>query len=365
MASRIHENVQEYYGSRLKSSEDLQTSAACCPLPGTPGLSSAAAAALKLLHPEVCRRYFGCGLSVPEKLEGCKVLDLGSGSGRDCYVLSKLVGSAGHVTGLDMTEELVCASQKLVAHHQEKFGYEKPNVAFVQGYMEKLGEAGLRDDSMDIVVSNCVICLCPNKRVVLTEAYNVLKEGGEMYFSDMYSSRVVPETFKDDPVLWGEGMAGALYWQDFISLAREVGFSSPCLVAACHIKVHNAELQKKTADVKYASGTYRLFKLPKTSLKQRAVVTYRGTVPDCAGRLDFDATHRFQTGVAAEVDPEMADILRYSRFSSDFAIQVMGSSVSDGSAAQGCHLSPFLLADRLGASVKLCSKAGQGFDCSE
>lgn len=64
------------------------------------------------LYMSFCSRFFGCGLPVPEKLQGCKILDLGSGSGRDCYVLSKLVGETGHVTGIDMTEELVCIAPR-------------------------------------------------------------------------------------------------------------------------------------------------------------------------------------------------------------------------------------------------------------
>ncbi|KAG9341404.1 hypothetical protein JZ751_019212, partial [Albula glossodonta] len=141
---------------------------------------------------------------IPQKLHGCKVLDLGSGSGRDCYVLSKLVGSSGHVIGVDMTEEQIMASRKYIRYHQEKFGLEKPNTIFVQGYMEKLWETGIQDDSLDILVSNCVICLCPDKKAVFKEAYRVLKEGGELYFSDIYSNKVISESLKQDPVLWGK-----------------------------------------------------------------------------------------------------------------------------------------------------------------
>ncbi|KAM4627154.1 arsenite methyltransferase [Polymixia lowei] len=360
----VHERVKKYYGCRLESSCDLQTSAASCSLSfrTTP---KSVVDALSLVHPEVTQRFFGCGLPVPEKLEGCRVLDLGSGSGRDCYALSKLVGQRGHVTGIDMTEELIQASCKHIEYHQKKFGYDEPNTSFVQGYMEKLSEAGIKNDSMDIVVSNCVICLCPDKRAVLQEAYRVLKEGGELYFSDMYASKVVPDHLKQDPVLWGEGMGGSQFWRDFISLAELVGFSTPHLVSASHIVVHNCELKAKAGDISYASGTYRLFKLPKKHpVLSKATVTYKGTVADYPDEIEFDSTHRFKKDLAVDVEGEMAAVLLSSRFSPDFEIQTLGPEQSSSSTQQYCHLNPFLLADKLGSSVKQCSKTGQSKGCS-
>ncbi|XP_023259782.1 arsenite methyltransferase-like isoform X2 [Seriola lalandi dorsalis] len=329
----VRDNVKKYYGSRLESSGDLQTSAAscslhCCPVPRS------VTDALSLVHPEVTKRFFGCGLPFPAKLDGCRVLDLGSGSGRDCFAFSKLVGPKGHVTGIDMTEEL--------------------------GYMENLGEAGIQSDSMDVVLSNCVICLCPDKRTVLQQAYNMLKEGGEMYFSDMYASKVVPDHMKQDTVLWGEGMGGSLFWQDLISLAHSVGFSTPHLVSASRIAVHNSELKAKAGDISYASGTYRLFKLPKRPVMSEATVTYKGTLADFPDQLDFDSSHCFKKDVAVEVSGEMAEIIRSSRFFSDFKIQMLDKPDSSSeSPPQYCRLSPFLLADKLGSSVKKCSKTSK------
>lgn len=352
----VRENVKRYYGSRLESSSDLQTSAASCSF-STCSMPKSVTAALSLVHPEVTKRFFGCGLPFPAKLEGCRVLDLGSGSGRDCYAFSKLVGPSGHVTGIDMTEGLITASRQYIEYHQEKFGYEKPNVTFVQGYMEKLGEAGIQRDSVDVVLSNCVICLCPDKRAVLQQAYNVLKEGGELYFSDMYASKVVPDHMKEDAVLWGEGMGGSLFWQDLISLAHSVGFSTPHLVSASHIVIYSSELKAKAGDVSYASGTYRLFKLPKSPVVSRATVTYKGTVADFPDQLDFDSSHRFKKDVAVEVNGEMAAILQSSRFFPDFKIQTSDQPESGTeSTPQYCHLNPFLLADKLGSSVRQCSK---------
>ncbi|XP_026222926.1 arsenite methyltransferase [Anabas testudineus] len=355
----VQENVKKYYGNRLESSGDLQTSAASCSLScSTVPLS--VRDALGMVHPQVTKRFFGCGLPFPAKLEGCRVLDLGSGSGRDCYAFSKLVGQSGHVTGIDMTEELIAASRQYIEYHQKTFGYKEPNVTFVQGYMEKLAEAGIQNDSVDVVLSNCVICLCPDKRAVLQQAYNVLKEGGELYFSDMYASEVVPDHMKQDPVLWGEGMGGSLFWQDLISLASSIGFSTPRLVSASHIVVYNRELYVKAGDIRYASGTYRLFKLPQTSVRCEAIVTYKGTVADFPDQLDFDSSHCFQKDVAVEVNAEMATILQSSRFFPDFQIQMLDKQESSSeSPSQYCYLNPFLLADKLGSSVRKCSKTSK------
>ncbi|XP_056139940.1 arsenite methyltransferase [Lampris incognitus] len=364
VSSNVHENVKKYYGRYLESSEGLQTSAASCSFPCRPTPKSVVDA-LTLVHPEVTQRFFGCGLPVPEKVESCKILDLGSGSGRDCFALSKLVGEEGHVTGIDMTKELIDVSCKYIEYHQKKFGYIKPNTTFVHGYMEKLSEAGIQNDSMDIVVSNCVICLCPDKRAVLQEAHNVLKEGGEVYLSDMYASKVIPDRFKQDPILWGEGMGGSLFWPDFIALAQEVGFSTPCLVSASHIVIHNCELKAKTGDISYASGTYRLFKIPKTRVMSKAAVTYKGTVADFPDEIEFDSSHIFKRDVAVEVDWEMAAFLRCSRFSPDFSIQILDKpQPSPSSTAQYCHLNPFLLADKRGSSVRQCSKTDRSGGCS-
>lgn len=355
----VRENVKNYYGNLLEGTGDLNTSASSCSLKFKPVKS--VADALSLVHPDVTKKFFGCGLPFPAKVEGCRVLDLGSGSGRDCYAFSKLVGPTGHVTGLDMTEELVSASRQYIEYHQKTFGYEKPNVTFVQGYMEKLGEAGIQNDSIDVVLSNCVICLCADKRAVLQQAYNVLKEGGEMYFSDMYASKVVSDDMKKDPILWAEGMGGSLFWQDFIKLAISVGFSTPLLVSSTSIEVYNQELKERAGDTRYASVTYRVFKLPKSAVLSGATVTYKGTVVDSPCKLDFDSSHSFRKNVAVEVDGEMAAILRSSRFCSDFDIQTSDEPAQPSSAAtqQYCHLNPFALADKLGSSVKQCSKVGK------
>ena len=122
--------VKEYYGKTLQSSEDLKTTA-CCDIGAVPEWLKPL---LANIHPEVLSRYYGCGLIAPALLEGCRILDLGCGSGRDVYALAQLVGPTGEVVGLDMTDEQLDVARRHQGWHAEKFGYN--NVRFVQGYPE-------------------------------------------------------------------------------------------------------------------------------------------------------------------------------------------------------------------------------------
>ncbi|NXS41318.1 AS3MT methyltransferase, partial [Balaeniceps rex] len=338
---------QDYYGKELQKSEDLKTNA--CVASAGP-LPKVVTDALERVHEEVVARYYGCGLVIPECLTSCRILDLGSGSGRDCYLLSQLVGERGHVTGIDMTEgqvrhgagasprapsipplsfpsfSQVEVAKKHIAYHMDKFGYQKPNVEFLQGYMEKLGDAGLADESYDIVVSNCVINLAPDKRAVLREAYRVLKPGGEMYFSDVYASQCLNEAVQKHRVLWGECLAGALYWRDLYSIAEEVGFSPPCLVTASPITIGDKELEGIIGDCRFVSATFRLFKVPASSRAGPGHVIYNGGIVGHERELAFDANFTFKEGVVVDVDAEMAAILRSSRFAEEFLIRAGGSN---------------------------------------
>ncbi|XP_022611284.1 arsenite methyltransferase [Seriola dumerili] len=318
--STVHVDVKDYYGKRLQKSSDLQSNA--CVAPATP-IPAFIRQALNKVHHEVTARYYGCGLVVPECLEGCRILDLGSGSGRDCYMLSQLVGEKGHVTGIDMTEGQLEVARTYVDHHMQEFGYKKSNVSFVQGYIEALTKAGLEKSSFDIIISNCVVNLSPDKKQVLAEAYSVLKNGGELYFSDIYSSGRLTEEIKNHKVLWGECLGGALWWKDLLRLAEEVGFSPPRLVTASVITVDNKELEDVLGDFKFVSATYRLFKVPKGNTKPCQVI-YNGNITGVEDSFQFDCQYTFKVSEVVEVDGEVASILTHSRFAEDFTFQPPG-----------------------------------------
>ncbi|XP_073541416.1 BLOC-1-related complex subunit 7 isoform X3 [Phyllobates terribilis] len=322
---QTHEDVKEYYGKYLKSAKDLQTNA--CVTPSKP-LPKFIREALTEVHEEVSSRYYGCGLVVPECLENCKILDLGSGSGRDCYMLSKLVGRKGHITGVDMTDEQIEISKKYIDYHMKKFGYQQPNINFVNGYIEDLKSAGVGDKSFDIIISNCVINLSPDKKAVLREAYRVLKDGGEIYFSDVYSNNPVPDELKQNKVLWGECISGALSWKDLYLIAEEIGFSPPRLVTSSSITVNNKEFEDIIGDLKFLSATFRLFKLPRNCVKLKGMVIYNGGIAGCENEFQFDTNFTFKEGEATAVDEDVWSILKSSRFSDEFLFQPVGKGNS-------------------------------------
>jgi ubiquinone/menaquinone biosynthesis C-methylase UbiE len=252
-----HEEVSEYYGSTLEKSDDLKTNA-CCTVKCYP---EPIRKALELIHDEVLEKYYGCGLTIPDgSLEGNRVLDLGSGSGRDCYLVSYLAGEEGYVVGIDMTDEQLEVARRHIDYHAEQFGYTKPNVEFRKGLIEKLDEVGLENDSFDVAISNCVINLCPDKPAALREIFRVLKPGGQFYFSDVYSDEPVPEHLVKDPELYGECLSGALVEKDFIDMAIETGFHVPEEIERAEITIDNEDVQKKVAGLKFDSITFRVKK---------------------------------------------------------------------------------------------------------
>jgi len=302
-------SVSNYYGKELSTSEDLKTNA-CCTAGAPPDYIQEA---IKNIHPEVVSKYYGCGLCLPQyPLEGANVLDLGSGSGRDVYIASQLVGPTGKVVGVDMTDEQLEVANKHLDYHSEKFGFS--NVEFKKGYLEDLKDLNLEAGSFDVIISNCVINLCSDKEAVLKECLNLLKPGGELYFSDVYANRRVPKALRDDEVLWGECLSGALYWNDFENMARKVGFADPRLVEDAPITVKNAAVERVISEsgndaLKFYSATYRLWNLdlePHCEDYGQAVIYKEKATccgdPNCAGMERYpsgwllDKHHFFEAG---------------------------------------------------------------------
>lgn len=313
----MRDEVKTYYGSVLQSSADLQTTACCTDAPPPAHLR----AALARVHPEVRARYYGCGLVAPPVLEGARVLDLGCGSGQDIYVLSQLVGPEGSVVGVDMTEEQLAVARAYQDYHAEAFGHPGSNVEFIHGYLEQLDELGLAPESFDVIISNCVINLVQDKAAVLAAAYRLLKPGGEFYFSDVYADRRVPEAIATDPVLYGECLGGALYWNDFLNLARAAGFVDPRLVEDRRLGVDNPELEARLGAVRFYSATYRLFRIPGLEPDCEdygQAVRYRGTIAEHPEVFVLDKGHRFETDRVVPVCGNTARMLAESRLADHF-----------------------------------------------
>jgi len=311
----MHELVKDYYGKELQSSGDLRTSA-CCDAAAVPAWLKPL---LARIHPEVLSRYYGCGLVCPELLAGCRVLDLGCGSGRDAYVLAQLVGPTGEVVGVDMTDEQLAVAERHRAHHAAAFGFD--NVRFLQGYIERLDELGLEAGSFDVVVSNCVVNLSPDKAAVLAGVQRLLKPGGEFYFSDVYADRRVPAAVRNDPVLYGECLGGALYWNDFLRLAAASGCADPRLVTDRPLAVTDAELARRASGIGFFSATWRLFRLD--GLEDACedygqAVVYRGSIPEHPHRFVLDKHHDIATGKMFPVCGNTWRMLAETRFAPHF-----------------------------------------------
>lgn len=314
---QLHEEVKEYYGKELENSEDLKTNA-CCTLTAPPKYILDA---LNEVHDEVQAKYYGCGLTIPFQVEGLRILDLGSGSGRDCYIASKLVGENGFVVGVDMTDEQLEVANRHVDYHTKKFGYSKPNVSFIKGNIERLDELNFEDGSFDLIISNCVVNLAEDKQKVLDDAYRLLKAGGEMYFSDVYSDRRVPVELQKDPVLWGECLSGALYWNDFLNFAKKAGFTDPRAVENKPITIDNKALEEKVGELEFYSVTYRLFKLDGLESDcedygQAAV--YKGSIKGSDAAFDLDDHHHFPKGKIMTVCGNTYRMLNDTRFKDHF-----------------------------------------------
>lgn len=309
------QNAQDYYGKVLQGSADLATDA-CCTAEAPP---PQVLAALANVHPEVKARYYGCGLVVPQLIEGCHVLDLGSGSGQDAYLLAQMVGASGSVTGVDATPEQLAVAREHLDWHADRFGYA--NVRFVEGDIEQLDALGLEPESFDVIVSNCVINLVADKAAVFRAAHRLLKPGGELYFSDVYADRRVPAHLLADPVLHGECLSGALYWGDFDRLAKAAGFADPRLVTDRPLGINNAEVAEKLAGISFVSATYRLFKLvalePQCEDYGQAII-YKGTVPGSPQVFHLDAHHAIEKGRIFPICGNSWAMLADTRFAPHF-----------------------------------------------
>lgn len=160
----------------------------------------------------------GCGnpVAISRIKEGDIVLDLGCGAGFDCFLASKRVGKTGKVIGVDMTAEMI----KKAKENAEKLGIK--NVDFILAEIEKLP---LKENSIDVIITNCVVNLTPDKLKTFKESYRVLKSGGKIYLSDIVLLKELTEEQKNDDDLLAGCVAGALLKDDYLAKIKSAGFS--------------------------------------------------------------------------------------------------------------------------------------------
>ncbi len=215
----IRTTVRQHYGDAAASFQP-KSSSSCCGSNDSVDLTASKLyplSELDTLPEEVTGLSMGCGdpITLASLKPGQTVLDLGSGGGIDCFMAAKKVGETGHVIGVDMTAEML---EKARAN-QVRLGFK--NVEFRLGEIEHLPVA---DNTVDVIISNCVVNLSPDKPQVFDEAFRVLRSGGRLALSDIVTDGPLPQEVKDSLSAWAGCVAGALDVKDYITDLEAAGF---------------------------------------------------------------------------------------------------------------------------------------------
>ena len=334
----VKDVVKHYYGAELKSTSDLKTGACCA----TDSLPSHIKEALSYIAEEIKQKHYGCGSPIPLVLEGITAMDIGCGTGRDCYILSKLVGEKGFVYGIDMTKAQIEIAIKYLGEQTKRFGYKNPNVRFIHDYVENVGNH-IPENSLDLAVSNCVINLVEDKEDIMRQAHRILKDGGEFYFSDIYADRRLPDELKTNPVLYGECLGGALYWKDFERIAKRSGFTDPRIISKRVVDIKDGEIKSLVGNITFYSITYRLWKIP--GLEDACedyghIAVYKGGVEESPFKFMLDGTHVFEKDKPERVCGNTALMLSDTRFRDYF--HVIGTFERHFGLLAGCGATPLI-----------------------
>ena len=297
--------VREFYGEVAETpKEDL-----CCPVrPEAEDLSHIPA--------EVIERFYGCGSPVgtAEIQEGEVALDLGSGAGIDVFIAAKKVGPGGRSIGVDMTDRMLEEARKAQPVVAKNLGYDV--VEFHKGYLE---EIPVEDKCADLVTSNCVINLSPDKKRVFSEIWRVLKDHGRMVLADIVSEEEVPVHYRRDPRLWGECISGALTEEEFLAYLERAGFYG--------VQVLGKTFWKEVEGYRFYSITVRGYKFEK---KEGCVyightAIYQGPFKG----VSDEEGHWFPRGMPVEVCTDTASKLSNPPYNGMFIVTDPTKSIQD------------------------------------
>ncbi|MBK9210081.1 MAG: arsenite methyltransferase [Anaerolineales bacterium] len=225
----IHETVREHYAERIKSNASCCGPSDCC----SPNNILYPVQLLTTVPTDVSNTSYGCGdpITLASLKPGQTVLDLGSGAGLDCILAAQKVGETGKVIGVDMTPEMIERAQANV----KKVNLN--NVEFRHGYLESLP---VENNTVDVIISNCVINLSPDKEKVFSEAFRVLAPGGKLAVSDIVTDGELPEVIRQSLSAWAGCVAGAVEAKDYIAMMESVGFTN--------ISINPVFFDKQTVD---------------------------------------------------------------------------------------------------------------------
>jgi radical SAM protein with 4Fe4S-binding SPASM domain len=307
--------VQEFYGKAA----ELPQASLCCPV-------NYDDADIAHIPKEVVERFYGCGgpMSVAGVRPGETVVDLGSGAGIDVFIAAKRVGAQGRAIGIDMTDPMLGVAGQSQDEVAAALGYDV--VEFRKGYLE---EVPLEDACADLVTSNCVINLSPDKKRVFREMWRILRDHGRIVVSDIVADRALPPTLKVNVHLWGECISGALSEDEFLAQLEQAGFYGVSLL--------EKRFWKEVEGHRFFSITVRGYKFQKRQgcvfRGQRAV--YLGPYTSV---MDEEG-HFFPRGEATLVCTDTVEKLRHEPYRGSFLILEPDAAIAETDAAScgpGC-----------------------------
>lgn len=250
MDKEIKRKVKAYYGSiARKADKNTKCSCGCgtsCCGDVTNNSNLYTREYIADLPEEAVNASLGCAnpITFAKLKKDETVLDLGSGGGIDVFIASKYVGKGGKVYGLDMTDEMLVLANK----NKEKMGIG--NVEFIKGYIEDIP---LKNETIDVILSNCVINLCEDKEKALGEAYRVLKAGGRLAIADVVMLKDVPDDIKQNVEMWVGCIAGALPVNEYIEILNKVGFRN---IEIEPVNIYTKEIIESIVDQKNLKDLY-------------------------------------------------------------------------------------------------------------
>jgi radical SAM protein with 4Fe4S-binding SPASM domain len=303
--ARSRRLVQEFYA---RAAEQPQAEL-CCPV-------SYDAEDTAHIPREVLERFYGCGgpMSVAGACAGETVVDLGSGAGIDVFIAAKKVGPTGRVIGVDMTDPMLGVAGRSRPRVARSLGYDV--VEFRKGFLE---DVPVEDASADLVTSNCVVNLSPDKRRVFGEVWRILKDHGRLVVSDIVADRALPPHLKVNAHLWGECVSGALSEDELLAELERAGFYG--------VSILKKQFWREVEGYAFHSVTVRGYKF-----RKRSGCVFRGHRAVYLGpyvSVTDEEGHLFPRGQAVEVCTDTLAKLMSDPYRGSFALLEPGTASAE------------------------------------